>query len=145
VLEAVAFSPVRTLVAPTTPPRTITDDLKATALRLGPALPQVAALLGVEVPPNAPKPKPLRQQPPRRNEKGKPAAKGKPANQPKPAKATDKPADQSQADKPEIEPETVDDPDEPVDNRRRGDPDRQRRGDPAEDRDGREDRHSPTD
>ncbi len=63
VLEAVAFSPVRTLVAPTAPPTTITDDLKATALRLGPALPQMAALLGVEVPAGAPKPKPLRQQP----------------------------------------------------------------------------------
>jgi hypothetical protein len=66
VLEAVAFSPVRTLVTPAVPPSTITDDLRATALRLGPALPQVAALLGVEVPADAPKPKPLRQQPPRR-------------------------------------------------------------------------------
>ena len=66
VLEAVAFSPVRTLVAPTVPPTTITDDLRATALRLGPALPQVAALLGVEVPAGAPKPKPLRQQPARK-------------------------------------------------------------------------------
>lgn len=97
VLEAVAFSPVRTLVVPTTPPRTITDDLKATALRLGPALPQVAALLGVEVPAGAPKPKPLRQQPTRRNEKGekrKPTGKGKPANQGKPA-SQGKPANQA--------------------------------------------------
>jgi hypothetical protein len=65
VLEAVAFSPVRTLVTPTAAPTTLTDDLRATALRLGPALPQIAALLGVEVPPGAPKPKPLRQQPAR--------------------------------------------------------------------------------
>jgi hypothetical protein len=65
VLEAVAFSPVRTLVAPTVAPTTITDDLRATTLRLGPALPQIAALLGVEVPAGAPKPKPLRQQPAR--------------------------------------------------------------------------------
>ncbi len=69
VLEAAAFSPVRTLVVPTAPPSVVTDDLKATALRLGPALPQVAALLGVEVPPDAPKPKPLRQGPPRRDAK----------------------------------------------------------------------------
>src|SRR6056297_1451953 len=62
VLEAAAFSPVRTLVAPATPPTTITDDLRKTALRLGPALPHIAALLGVEVPPDAPKPKPLRPQ-----------------------------------------------------------------------------------
>jgi hypothetical protein len=70
VLEAVAFSPVRTLVAPTVPPTPITDDLRATALRLGPALPQVAALLGVEVPADAPKPKPLRQPPRKKAGKG---------------------------------------------------------------------------
>ncbi|MEO1056295.1 MAG: hypothetical protein AAFY28_05200 [Actinomycetota bacterium] len=62
VLEAGAFSPVRTLVAPTTPPSQISDDLKATALRLGPLLPNVAALLGVDVPADAPRPKPLRPQ-----------------------------------------------------------------------------------
>ena len=66
VLEAVAFSPVRTLVVPTAAPTTVTDDLRATALRLGPALPKIAALLGVEVPEGAPKPKPLRQQPSRK-------------------------------------------------------------------------------
>jgi len=69
VLEATAFSPVRTLVVPTVAPTTITDDLRATTLRLGPALPQIAALLGVEVPAGAPKPKPLRQQPARQDPK----------------------------------------------------------------------------
>jgi hypothetical protein len=76
VLEAGAFSPVRTLLAPTTAPSVITDDLKATALRLGPALPQIAALLGVEIPAGTPKPKPLRAGPPRkdaRNDRGKDA------------------------------------------------------------------------
>jgi hypothetical protein len=67
VLEAAEFSPVRTLVAPTTAPSVITDDLKATTLRLGPALPQIAALLGIEVPPGTPKPKPLRAGPPRKD------------------------------------------------------------------------------
>jgi hypothetical protein len=62
VMEAAAFSPVRSLVAPTAPPTRVTDDLRATALRLGPVLPQVAALLGVEVPADAPTPKPLRPQ-----------------------------------------------------------------------------------
>lgn len=66
-LEAAAFSPVRTLVVPTAPPTVITDDLKATTLRLGPALPQIAALLGVEIPANTPKPKPLRAGPPRKD------------------------------------------------------------------------------
>lgn len=60
VMEAAAFSPVRTLVTPAAPPSPITDDLKKTALRLGPLLPQIAALLGVEVPADAPRPKPLR-------------------------------------------------------------------------------------
>ncbi len=67
VLEAAAFSPVRTLVAPTAPPSVVTDELKATALRLGPALPQIAALLGVDVPEGTPKPKPLRAGPPRKD------------------------------------------------------------------------------
>ncbi len=67
VLEAAAFSPVRTLVTPATAPAVLTDDLKATTLRLGPALPQIAALLGVEVPAGAPKPKPLRAGPPRKD------------------------------------------------------------------------------
>ncbi len=62
VMEAAAFSPVRSLVVPTTPPSEINDDLRKTALRLGPLLPQMAALLGVEVPPGTPKPKPLRPQ-----------------------------------------------------------------------------------
>ncbi len=77
VLEAAAFSPVRTLVNPTTAPTTITDDLRKTALRLGPALPHIAALLGVEVPPDTPKPKPLRPQ----NRKGQKPTKrpGRPA------------------------------------------------------------------
>ncbi len=67
VLEAAAFSPVRTLVTPATAPAVLTDDLKATTLRLGPALPQIAALLGIEIPAGAPKPKPLRAGPPRKD------------------------------------------------------------------------------
>ncbi|HYN33903.1 MAG TPA: hypothetical protein VES40_14860, partial [Ilumatobacteraceae bacterium] len=66
-LEAAAFSPVRTLVTPATAPAVVTNDLKATTLRLGPALPQIAALLGVEIPAGAPKPKPLRAGPPRKD------------------------------------------------------------------------------
>ena len=71
VLEAAAFSPVRTLVVPTTPPSNVTDDLKATALRLGPLLPQVAELLQVEVPAGAPRPKPLRPQPRKDQKRGR--------------------------------------------------------------------------
>jgi hypothetical protein len=63
VLEAVAFSPVRTLVVPTAAPEARSDELLATVTRLGPLLPQIAALFGVEVAPNAPTPKPLRPSP----------------------------------------------------------------------------------
>jgi hypothetical protein len=75
VMEAAAFSPVRTLVAPAAPPSSITDDLRKTALRLGPLLPQIAALLGVDVPADAPRPKPLRPGPRRDNKRKKPAAR----------------------------------------------------------------------
>jgi hypothetical protein len=74
VLEAAAFSPVRALVTPTEPPATITDDLRKTALRLGPLLPQIAALLGVDVPADAPRPKPLRPGP-RGDKRKKPASR----------------------------------------------------------------------
>jgi hypothetical protein len=63
VLEAAAFSPVRAQIAPTAAPQQITDDLRSTMTRLAPALPQVAALFGMEVAPNASMPKPLRPQP----------------------------------------------------------------------------------
>jgi hypothetical protein len=70
VMEAAAFSPVRTLVVPTAPPTRIVDDLKKTTLRLGPLLPQIAELLGVEIPADAPRPKPLRPQG-RKDQKGR--------------------------------------------------------------------------
>ena len=71
VMEAAAFSPVRSLVVPTAPPNHITDELRATALRLGPLLPQIAVVIGVEVPADAPKPKPLRPQHRRDGKDGK--------------------------------------------------------------------------
>jgi hypothetical protein len=60
VLEAAAFSPVRSLVAPTLPAEQRTDELLATVRRLAPLLPHVAALYGVEAPAGAAVPKPLR-------------------------------------------------------------------------------------
>jgi hypothetical protein len=87
VLEAVAFSPVRTHVTPTAPPEQRSDELTATATRLAPLLPQIAQLLGIEVPAHAPPPKPLR--PTSRPSKygAKPAAKpsGATPRPPKPA------------------------------------------------------------
>ena len=60
VLEAAAFSPVRTLVTPAAAPAQPAAELVATVTRLAPLLPQVAALFGIEVPAKAPTPKPLR-------------------------------------------------------------------------------------
>jgi len=60
VLEAAAFSPVRAQVTPTVAPAQVSDELTATVRRLGPLLPQVATLLGIEVDPKAAQPKPLR-------------------------------------------------------------------------------------
>lgn len=63
-LEAAAFSPVRTLVAPATPCGQVSEELTKTVIRLGPLMPQVAALFGVVVDPKAPAPRPLRPQRP---------------------------------------------------------------------------------
>ncbi len=60
VLEAAAFSPIRTHVAPSGPPATVADELRTTVTRLAPALPQVAAMFGIEPAANASMPKPLR-------------------------------------------------------------------------------------
>lgn len=77
VLEAAAFSPVRSQVLPAAKPAQVSDELLATVKRLGPLLPQIAALFEVAVDAKA-QPKPLRPTRP-----GGPAKGGKPA--PKPA------------------------------------------------------------
>ncbi len=92
VLEAAAFSPVRSLVVPAAPPETIADDLRSTVVRLGPALPQIAALLGVEIPAGTPQPKPLRPNP-RQDAKRRPAkaAGARPDQKPRAASPEAKP------------------------------------------------------
>jgi hypothetical protein len=77
VLEAAAFSPIRTLVIPTAAPAQRTADLVATVTRLGPLLPQVAALFEIEIPDKAPAPKPLRPMPRKKEAARKPAAAAK--------------------------------------------------------------------
>ena len=77
VLEAAAFSPVRSLVAPTAPAEQRNDELLATVRRLAPLLPQIAALYGVEVPAGAAVPKPLRPTARRREPTRRPAGDGK--------------------------------------------------------------------
>ncbi|MEO5901981.1 MAG: hypothetical protein ABIR68_17885, partial [Ilumatobacteraceae bacterium] len=60
VLEAAAFSPIRSHVQPTDKPAQINDELLATVKRLGSLLPHIAALFGVEVASGGQAPKPLR-------------------------------------------------------------------------------------
>ncbi len=60
VLEAAAFSPIRSHVQPTDKPTHVNDELLATVKRLATLLPHVAALFEVEVDPKAQAPKPLR-------------------------------------------------------------------------------------
>ena len=88
VLEAAAFSPVRTHVQPSGVPAVVSDDLRATVVRLAPLLPQVAALFGVEVPAKASMPKPFRVQP-RKKEAARPRQNV--ASHPGPARRADRP------------------------------------------------------
>jgi hypothetical protein len=76
VLEAAAFSPVRSLVTPAAPVEQKNDELLATVRRLAPLLPQVAALYGVEVPAGAAVPKPLRPTSRRREPARRPSGAG---------------------------------------------------------------------
>jgi hypothetical protein len=69
ILEAAAFSPVRTMVRPAQKPDVVSDELATTVRRLAPALPLVAELFEIEVAPDAPMPKPQRPGP--RQRKGK--------------------------------------------------------------------------
>ena len=61
-LEAAAFSPIRTQVLPAAVPPVVAEELLKTVNRLGPLMPQVAALFGVVVDPKARPPRPLQQQ-----------------------------------------------------------------------------------
>lgn len=60
VLEAAAFSPIRGLIEVKAAPSSVDDELRTTVTRLAPLLPQVAAAFGIDVPADAPVPKPLR-------------------------------------------------------------------------------------
>ena len=93
-LEAAAFSPVRTLVVPAAPCGQVSEDLTKTVIRIGPLMPQIATLFGVVVDPKAPAPRPLRPQrtekPVRRkasqvNEGSRSKDRGKPTDGAKPA------------------------------------------------------------
>ena len=54
------FRSVRTLVTPAGAPAQVSDELRQAVTKLAPAIPQIAALFGIEVPEGAPMPKPPR-------------------------------------------------------------------------------------
>ena len=58
-LEAAAFSPIHAKVLPAAVPTVISEDLTKTVTRLGPLMPQIAALFGIAVDPKARPPRPL--------------------------------------------------------------------------------------
>jgi hypothetical protein len=105
VLEAAAFSPIRSHVQPTDKPAQVNDELLATIRRIGSLLPHIAALFGVEVVAGAQSPKPLR--PTRPTAQKKPAANAPippppmrapvaaSADRPEPTSGQDQPAQQA--------------------------------------------------
>lgn len=60
-LEAAAFSPIHAKVLPPAIPAVVSDELMKTVVRLGPLMPQLALLFGVQVDPKARPPRPLQQ------------------------------------------------------------------------------------
>ncbi len=74
ILEATAFSPIRTAVKPLGAPQGTTDALRETVKRLAPLVPQIAALFAIEVKPGGQAPRPLRPARPKRGFKRKPKA-----------------------------------------------------------------------
>jgi cell division protein FtsL len=97
-LEAAAFSPVHGKVLPPAVPTVISEDLLKTVTRLGPLMPQLAALFGVMVDPKARPPRPLQQPRGDKNPKKRAAdvnktADAKPPRGPKPSPAPKTAAD----------------------------------------------------
>ncbi len=85
-LEAAAFSPVHGKVLPPAIPAVVSEDLLKTIVRLGPLMPQLAALFGVAVDPKARAPRPLQQPRPDKNGKKRAADVNK-ASDSKPPRA----------------------------------------------------------
>ena len=111
VLEAAAFSPVRTQVTPPSAPPSAAPDLVATVKRLGPLLPQVAAVFGIDVPTGAHVPKPLRPTPHKKPAKAAAAKSAGPSRR----QPADAPADHAAAAPPtEAATDSMPDADTPV-------------------------------
>ena len=106
VLEAIAFSPVRSSVTAASVPSPVPDELTTAITRSAGALPQIAAQFGIEPPAVTGPPKPRRPAPPKR-----PAKKAPPTARPGEASATVEPATETDsAPEPAVSAETVTEP-----------------------------------
>ena len=116
-LEAAAFSPVHGKVLPPAVPAVISEDLLKTITRLGPLMPQLAALFGVMVDPKARPPRPLQQPRGDKNPKKRAAdvnksadAKGPRGPKPGAAQKADAPSAPAVAEVPVVESPVVEAP-----------------------------------
>jgi hypothetical protein len=107
VLEAIAFSPVRSSVLAVSVPSPVPDELMKAVTRSAGALPQIAAQFGIEPPAVTGPPKPRRPAPPKRPAK-KPDAAAKPETV-----ATVAPKTEVETATPEVEAQVT--PEPPVD------------------------------
>lgn len=98
-LEAAAFSPVRTLVTPESVPSPAPEAVVATVTRLAPLMPQVAALFGITPAPDAKAPRPLQPQRPERAKKKDTAGTSRSANPKAKAAGGDRAPKQTRGDK----------------------------------------------
>lgn len=93
VIDALAFSPVRDKVIPTSLPGDLHPDVRGTIARLATRIPKVAHIFEIEPDPSAPRPKPERRRPPK-PKKPKPDAesRAKKPRGPKDGATKDQPA-----------------------------------------------------
>lgn len=89
-LEAAAFSPIHAKVIPPSVPTVVSEELTKTVVRLGPLMPQVAALFGVVVDPKARAPRPLQAPRPDKNPRKKAGDLNKQSPSPSKPKAASK-------------------------------------------------------
>ena len=107
VIEALAFAPVHAVVTPAAPPSVISDELRSLVKSLAGAVPQIAALFGIEPPPPGSRPARAPRLP-RRPSKPKPATAKRPPPPPSARVVAEQPEPAAEPEpEPVVEPETA--------------------------------------
>ena len=106
VLDALAFAPVRDKVIPTSLPKDLHDDVKATIARLATRIPKIAHIFEIEPDRNAPRPKFERRRPKKAGPKPKPEKAKKPKDEAK----TEAPKDEPKVDEPTTQATVTEEP-----------------------------------